>query len=98
MPFVVKANQLRLGRMACAHLRPRLPYLARRRPDAAPRSDSRSTLTMNKVISADQAARLVCDMDIVRFIMWSGLGCPDKVLDALGNLFAAEGRPRGLTT
>ena len=53
---------------------------------------------MNKVISADQAAKLVRDDDIVTVSSSSGLGCPDKVLEALGNRFAAEGRPRGLTT
>src|SRR3954471_6028067 len=53
---------------------------------------------MNKVISAEQAAQLVRDDDIVTISSSSGLGCPDKVLEALGNRFAAEGRPRGLTT
>ena len=53
---------------------------------------------MNKVISAEQAAKLVRDDDIVTVSSSSGLGCPDKVLEALGNRFAAEGRPRGLTT
>jgi propionate CoA-transferase len=53
---------------------------------------------MNKVISTEQAAQLVRDGDIVTISSSSGLGCPDKVLEALGNRFAAEGRPRGLTT
>src|SRR3954451_13995480 len=53
---------------------------------------------MNKLITAEQAARLVRDDDIVTISSSSGLGCPDKVLEALGNRFAAEGRPRGLTT
>ncbi len=53
---------------------------------------------MNKVISAEQAAKLVRDDDVVSVSSSSGLGCPDKVLEALGNRFAAEGHPRGLTT
>ncbi|MFL6579407.1 MAG: CoA-transferase, partial [Burkholderiales bacterium] len=53
---------------------------------------------MNKLISAEQAARLVRDDDIVTISSSSGLGCPDKVLQALGNRFAAEGHPRDLTT
>jgi acyl CoA:acetate/3-ketoacid CoA transferase len=53
---------------------------------------------MNKLISAGQAARLVRDGDIVSVSSSSGLGCPDKVLEALGARFDAEGHPRDLTT
>ncbi len=53
---------------------------------------------MNKLISAEQAARLVRDGDVVTVSSSSGLGCPDKVLAALGARFAAEGHPRELTT
>ena len=53
---------------------------------------------MNKVISAEQAAQLVRDDDVVTVSSSSGLGCPDKVLAALGERFAAEGHPRDLTT
>ena len=53
---------------------------------------------MNKVISAEQAAQLVRDGDVITVSSSSGLGCPDKVLAALGNRFAMEGHPRGLTT
>jgi acyl CoA:acetate/3-ketoacid CoA transferase len=53
---------------------------------------------MNKLISAEQAAQLVRDGDIVTVSSSSGLGCPDKVLAALGERFAAEGHPRDLTT
>src|SRR5258706_6567117 len=53
---------------------------------------------MNKVISAEQAALLVRDGDVVTVSSSSGLGCPDKVLAALGNRFAAEGHPSDLTT
>src|ERR1700741_2315293 len=53
---------------------------------------------MDKVISAEQAAQLVRDGDIVTVSSSSGLGCPDKTLAALGSRFAQEGHPRSLTT
>jgi acyl CoA:acetate/3-ketoacid CoA transferase len=53
---------------------------------------------MRKLISPEQAARLVRDGDVVSVSSSSGLGCPDKVLEALGARFAAEGHPRDLTT
>jgi acyl CoA:acetate/3-ketoacid CoA transferase len=53
---------------------------------------------MSKVISAQAAARLVRDGDVVTVSSSSGLGCPDKVLAALGERFDDEGHPRGLTT
>ncbi len=52
---------------------------------------------MNKVLSADQAAQLVHDDDVVTISSSSGLCCPEKVLAALGKRFASEGHPRGLT-
>ncbi|GJH26556.1 acyl CoA:acetate/3-ketoacid CoA transferase [Caballeronia novacaledonica] len=53
---------------------------------------------MGKVISADAAAQLLHDGDIVSISSSSGLGCPDKVLAAIGARFEREGRPRGITT
>ena len=53
---------------------------------------------MTKVITAEQAACLVKDGDIVSVSSSSGLGCPDKVLSALGRRYAQEGHPAGLTT
>ena len=53
---------------------------------------------MSKVISADAAAQLLHDGDIVSISSSSGLGCPDKVLAAIGARFEREGRPRGITT
>jgi propionate CoA-transferase len=52
---------------------------------------------MKKLLSAEQAARLIHDGDVVTVSSSSGLGCPDKVLEALGARFAAEGHPRDLT-
>jgi acyl CoA:acetate/3-ketoacid CoA transferase len=53
---------------------------------------------MGKLTSAEDAARVICDGDVVTVSSSSGLGCPDKVLAALGARFAADGHPRDLTT
>jgi acyl CoA:acetate/3-ketoacid CoA transferase len=53
---------------------------------------------MSKVITATQAAALVRDGDVVTISSSSGLGCPDKVLAAIGERFDREGAPRNLTT
>ncbi|HEX6707202.1 MAG TPA: acyl CoA:acetate/3-ketoacid CoA transferase [Albitalea sp.] len=53
---------------------------------------------MKKVISAAQAASLIRDGDVVTVSSSSGLGCPDKVLAAIGERFDQEGAPRRLTT
>jgi propionate CoA-transferase len=52
---------------------------------------------MHKVLSADAAARLIRDGDVITVSSSSGLNCPDKVLAALGARFSAEEHPRGLT-
>ena len=52
---------------------------------------------MYKIVSAEAAARLVGDGDVITISSSSGLNCPDKVLAALGARFAAEERPRALT-
>jgi propionate CoA-transferase len=51
-----------------------------------------------KVLSADEAARLIPDGAIVTVSSSSGLGCPDAVLAAIGRRFDADGHPRHLTT
>ena len=53
---------------------------------------------MRKVIGPAQAAALLRDGDIVSVSSSSGLGCPDKVLAAIGARFEREGHPRDLTT
>src|SRR4029077_15213859 len=53
---------------------------------------------MSKETSAEAAVRVIQDGDEVTVSSSSGLGCPDKVLAALGARFAAEGHPRDLTT
>ena len=52
---------------------------------------------MNKVVSAQAAARLIRDRDVVTVSASSGLNCPDKMLAALGARFSEEGHPRDLT-
>jgi acyl CoA:acetate/3-ketoacid CoA transferase len=51
-----------------------------------------------RVMTADEAARLVPDRAVVTVSSSSGLGCPDAVLAALGRRFAEEGHPRAITT
>lgn len=49
-------------------------------------------------ITAAEAAALIPDGAVVTVSSSSGLGCPDAVLAAIGERFAAEGHPRDLTT
>ena len=53
---------------------------------------------MKKVVTADQAAALIRTGDVLSVSSSSGLGCPDKVLQAIGERFEREGQPRELTT
>lgn len=53
---------------------------------------------MSKLVSAAEAAARIPDGAVVSVSSSSALGCPDAVLAAIGARFAAEGRPRGLTT
>ncbi|MEM1428266.1 MAG: CoA-transferase [Pseudomonadota bacterium] len=53
---------------------------------------------MGKVVSAQDAVARIADGAVVTVSSSSGLGCPDKVLAALGARFDAEGHPRNLTT
>jgi acyl CoA:acetate/3-ketoacid CoA transferase len=52
----------------------------------------------SKIVSAAAAAARIADRAVVSVSSSSGLGCPDKVLEAIGARFEAEGHPRGLTT
>jgi len=51
-----------------------------------------------KVVALDEAVALIPDSATVSVSSSSGLGCPDAVLRALGERFAASGHPRDLTT
>ncbi len=53
---------------------------------------------MSKLVSPEDAAARIRDGAVVTVSSSSALGCPDRVLRAIGERFAAEGHPRGLTT
>lgn len=53
---------------------------------------------MNKIVTARDAAARIPDGAVVTVSSSSALGCPDKVLEAIGARFRAEGHPRGITT
>ena len=53
---------------------------------------------MARVITPDEAAALIPDGAVVTVSASSGLGCPDRVLRAIGERFEGAGSPRGLTT
>lgn len=55
-------------------------------------------MSIARVLSADEAAALIADGAVVAISSSSGLNTPDRVLRAIGERFAREGRPRGLTT
>lgn len=51
-----------------------------------------------KLMSPEAAAGLIPDGAVVTVSAASALGCPDRVLRAIGERFAREGHPRALTT
>jgi propionate CoA-transferase len=53
---------------------------------------------MSKLVTPAEAALRIADGAIVTVSSSSSLGCPDKVLEAIGARFRAEGHPRGLTS
>jgi acyl CoA:acetate/3-ketoacid CoA transferase len=53
---------------------------------------------VSKVVSAAEAVARIRDGAVVTVSSSSALGCPDLVLKAIGERFAAEGHPRDLTT
>ncbi|MFC3087072.1 acyl CoA:acetate/3-ketoacid CoA transferase [Tabrizicola soli] len=53
---------------------------------------------MSKVVSASEAAARIADGAVVTVSSSSALGCPDLVLQALGERFRAEGHPKAITT
>ena len=50
-----------------------------------------------KIVTPEYAAARVPDGAVLSVSSSSALGCPDRVLAAIGTRFAAEGHPRGLT-
>ncbi len=53
---------------------------------------------MVKIVTGAEAVARIRDGAVVTVSSSSALGCPDAVLQALGERFDAEGHPRGLTT
>lgn len=51
-----------------------------------------------RVVQAAEAVSHIADNAVVTVSSSSGLGCPDRVLQALGERFSDEGHPRNLTT
>lgn len=51
-----------------------------------------------KIVTADEAAGRIPDGAVVTVSSSLALGCPDKVLAAIGARFDREGHPKGLTT
>jgi propionate CoA-transferase len=54
-------------------------------------------MSRSKIIDFEAAARLIPDGAVVAASSSSGLACPDRMLAAIGERFAHEGRPRELT-
>ena len=53
---------------------------------------------MTKVVTPAEAARRIPDGATITVSSSSALGCPDRMLQAIGERFEAEGHPRDLTT
>src|SRR5919201_5545223 len=51
-----------------------------------------------QIVSLAEVGALIPSDAVVSISSSSGLGCPDAVLAAIGQHFAATGQPRGLTT
>src|SRR5579871_5345509 len=62
-------------------------------PDQA----EREIMPHTRIMAAEDAVALVRPGATITVSSSSGLGCPDAVLRALGERFAATGQPRGLT-
>ncbi|MEM8704686.1 MAG: CoA-transferase, partial [Pseudomonadota bacterium] len=52
----------------------------------------------SKIVTVEEAVAKIADNAVVTVSSSSGLGCPDKVLHAIGERFDREGHPRNLTT
>lgn len=53
---------------------------------------------MNKIVPVNEAVRRIPDAAILSVSSSSTLGCPDAVLQAIGDRFVQEGHPRGITS
>src|SRR5215218_839426 len=50
------------------------------------------------VLTGAEAAQLIADSAVITVSSSSGLGCPDAVLEAIGQRYAETGSPANLTT
>lgn len=53
---------------------------------------------MSKIVTPETAAARIPDGAVVTVSSSSALGCPDRMLEAIGTRFDSEGHPRDLTT
>jgi propionate CoA-transferase len=53
---------------------------------------------MTKLVSPQDAASRIADGAVITVSSSSALGCPDRVLQAIGDRFSSEGHPRNITT
>ena len=53
---------------------------------------------MTKIVTPETAAARIPDGAVVTVSSSSALGCPDRMLEAIGTRFDSEGHPRDLTT
>lgn len=53
---------------------------------------------MVAIVSMEDAANRISDRAVVTVSSSSGLGCPDKILEAIGRRFETHGHPKNLTT
>jgi len=53
---------------------------------------------VSKIVSMDDAAARIEDGAVITVSSSSGLGCPDRILKAIGDRFDRDGHPRNLTT
>jgi len=50
------------------------------------------------VLTGAEAAQLIADSDVITVSSSSALGCPDAVLEAIGERYAETGSPADLTS
>jgi propionate CoA-transferase len=55
-------------------------------------------MSNGKILTFEEAAALIADGDVVSINSASGLNTPDRMLRAIGERFAREGHPRGITS
>src|SRR5690554_5641926 len=102
---VVTANSEGAGASAATGVYARAPLRQRRGSRRPPiraimgaEDPALEEVRLAQPMSPDDAVRLIPDGAVVAISSSSGLNTPDRVVRALGERFAREGRPRALTT